>query len=238
MTFQNGQFFGGDGIRTADLYRDLRTGGEIEGFFQSRQDGIHLIRRQDAGGAAAHVKGAGAQTIAAHHIPAGADLRDQSLYIGLHQRKTSLHALTDKGAVGAAGGAEGDAHIQVDVPLIQPLPGLIAHGAGLQGQGGPVLRNKVMLFQIVLGFLRCFALHQRPGDGLVGPHAGEHAPGGQGQLFSGPDFLRQLGIQVLEGQVKAGRYGVAPLALFFKIRAGKGGGECPGGGVSVIVQLR
>ena len=42
----------------------------------------------------------------------------------------------------------------------------------------------------------------------------------------------------MEGQVKAGRYGVAPLALFFKIRAGKGGGECPGGGVSVIVQLR
>ncbi len=59
VTFQNGQFFGGDGIRTADLHRDLRTGGEVEGFFQSRQDGIHLIRRQDAGGAAAHVKGRG-----------------------------------------------------------------------------------------------------------------------------------------------------------------------------------
>ncbi len=95
-----------------------------------------------------------------------------------------------------------------------------------------------MLFQIVFGFLRRLAIHQRPGDGLVGPHACEHAPGGQGQLFSGPDFLRQLGIQVLEGQVKAGRYGVAPLALLFKIRAGKGGGECPGGGAAAIAQLR
>ena len=95
-----------------------------------------------------------------------------------------------------------------------------------------------MLFQIVLGFLRRFALHQRPGDGLVGPHAGEHAPGGQGQLFSGPDFLRQLGVQVLEGQVKAGRHGVAPLALFFKIRAGEGGCKGPGGGMPAIAKLR
>ena len=238
VTFQNGQFFGGDGIRTADLYRDLRTGGEVEGFFQSRQDGIHLIRHQDAGGAAAHVKGAGAQMIAAYHVPAGADLRDQGLYIGLHQRKTSLHALAHKGAVGATGGTEGNTHIQVDIPLFQPLPRLIAHGAGLQGQSGPVLRDKVMLFQIVLGFLRCFALHQRPGDGLVGPHAGEHPPGGQRQLFRGAERFRQLGIQIQKCQIEAGRHGVAPLAFFFKVRAGEGGCKGPGGGVSVIVQLR
>ena len=131
VRFQDGQLFGCDGIRTADLHRDLRTGGEVEGFFQSRQDGIHLIWRQNTGGAAAHVEGAGPQVITAHHVPAGADLRDQSLYIGLHQRKAPFHALTHKGAVGAAGGTEGNTHIQVDVPLFQPLPGVIAHGAGL-----------------------------------------------------------------------------------------------------------
>ena len=222
VTFQNGQFFGGDGIRTADLYRDLRTGGEAEGFFQSRQDGIHLIRRQDAGGAAAHVKGAGAQTIAAHHIPAGADLRDQGLYIGLHQRKTPFHALTHKGAVGAAGGTEGNTHIQVDVPLFQPLQRLIAHGTSLQSQRRPVLRNEVARLQLLLGLLWGFALHQCPCDGLVGPDAGEHPPGGQRQLFRGAERFRQLGIQFQKRQIEAGCHGIAPLAFFFKVRAGKG----------------
>ena len=179
VTFQNGQFFGGDGIRTADLYRDLRTGGEIEGFFQSRQDGIHLIRRQDAGGAAAHVEGAGPQMVFPHHFSPSPDLRDQGLYIGLHQRKTSLHALTDKGAVGATGGTEGNTHIQVDIPLFQPLQRLIAHGTSLQSQRRPVLRDEIARLQFPLGFLRGLALHQRPCDGLVGSDAGEHPPGGQ-----------------------------------------------------------
>lgn len=138
----------------------------------------HLIRRQDAGGAAAHVEGAGPQMVFPHHFSPSPDLRDQGLYIGLHQRKTSLHALTDKGAVGATGGTEGNTHIQVDIPLFQPLQRLIAHGTSLQSQRRPLLRDEIARLQFPLGFLRGLALHQRPCDGLVGPDAGEHPQGG------------------------------------------------------------
>ena len=115
---------------------------------------------------------------------------------------------------------------------------LIAHGASLQSQRRPLLRDEIARLQFPLGFLRGLALHQRPCDGLVGPDAGEHPPGGQRQLFRGAERFRQLGIQIQKCQIEAGRHGVAPLAFFFKVRAGEGGCKGPGGGVSVIVQLR
>ena len=173
-----------------------------------------------------------------HHFSPSPDLRDEGLDVRLHQGEAPLHALAHKGAVGAAGGAEGDAHIQVDVPLFQPLPRLIAHGTSLQSQRRPLLRDEIARLQFPLGFLRGLALHQRPCDGLVGPDAGEHPPGGQRQLFRGAERFRQLGIQIQKCQIEAGRHGVAPLAFFFKVRAGEGGCKGPGGGVSVIVQLR
>ena len=57
---------------------------EAKKVIDARQDGIHLIRRQDAGGAAAHVEGAGPQMVFPHHFSPSPDLRDQGLYIGLH----------------------------------------------------------------------------------------------------------------------------------------------------------
>ena len=238
VRFQYRQLLGGDGVRPSGLHGDLRTGGEVKGLLQGSQHRVHLRRRQGGGGAAAHVEGAGPQMVFPHHFSPGPDLRDEGLDVRLHQGEAPLHALAHKGAVGAAGGAEGDAHIQVDVPLFQPLPRLIAHGTSLQSQRRPLLRDEIARLQFPLGLLRGLALHQRPCDGFVGPDAGEHPPGGQRQLFRGAERFRQLGIQIQKCQIEAGRHGVAPLALFFKIRAGEGGCKGPGGGMPAIAKLR
>ena len=93
---------------------------------------VQLSGGQRGGRTAAHVKRPGAEAVFPHHFPADAQLSQKGLHIGLHQSEAPLHALTDKGAVGAAGGAERNPNIQINIPRRQTLPGLIAHNAGLQ----------------------------------------------------------------------------------------------------------
>ena len=132
MAFQNGQLFGGNGVRPAGLHRQLRAVGEVKGLLQRGQHRVQLSGGQRGGRTAAHVKRPGTEAVFPHHFPADAQLSQKGLHIGLHQSEAPLHALTDKGAVGAAGGAERNPNIQINIPRRQTLPGLIAHNAGLQ----------------------------------------------------------------------------------------------------------
>ena len=67
-----------------------------------------------------------------------------------HQRETALHAVAHKGAVGTAGGAEGDAHINGDI--LRPQLSCCGQGrsAGFKGEGCPLGRDKIMLFQQIV----------------------------------------------------------------------------------------
>ncbi|CAN4016111.1 DUF1738 domain-containing protein, partial [Dysosmobacter welbionis] len=204
------QLFRRDGVRPARLHSDLLTGGTVEGGLESSEDPVHLLRRQGGGGAAAHVEGPHPQSRPANHLAAGGDLPTQGVHIRGHQGKAPLHRLADKGAIGAPGWAEGNAHVHVNVPLLQPPGGLGRGGAGLQGQGGPGGGDEIVLLQIRPGLFRGLPVLQGPGHRLVGPDAGEHSPGGR---HAGDRPGRQE---------EAGADGVAAEALPLEIAAGEG----------------
>ena len=214
---ENRQLFPCDGVRPAGFHGDLVTRGCVKALFKGGEHPVHLLCRQGGGRAATHVKGANPQPCPAHHGAPGAHLIQEGLHIGRHQGEAPLHRLAHKGAVGAAGGAEGDAHVNGDVQGLQPLGGGQGHAAGLQRQPRPLQHG--------LHLLRGFPLPQRPGDGLVGPDAGEHAPGG---LLSG-DGLRR--------QEKALADGVTPLALPVECRAGEGAAQAVRRGLAPETQL-
>ena len=168
---------------------DLIAAGEVEGLLEGSQHPVHLLCCQCGGSAAAHVEGPAGKALLADHLPSGADLPDQRVYIGRHQGEAPLHGLAHEGAVGAAGGAEGDAHIDRDIPGIQLLLGGQGGGACLQGQRRPVRGDEICFLQHLAGLLGRLSLGQGPGHRLVRPYAGEHPPGGRvaGQLPGGQE---------------------------------------------------
>ena len=214
--FQDGELLGGDGVGPSGLHGDLVAPGAVEGLFKGGEHPVHLVRGQRGGGAAAHVERPHPQALTAHHLAAGADLGNEGVHIGLHQRKAVFHRLAHKGTVGAAGGTKRDAHIHGDVPLSKTRRGFHRRRAGLHGQSCPLGCNEVLLLQKRPGLVGGLPLLQCPGDGLVGPHAGEHAPGGR-------DAGDSPGCQE-----KAPGDGVAALALPLKVRAREGGAEAVG----------
>ena len=109
------QLFRRDGVRPARLHSDLLTGGTVEGGLESSEDPVHLLRRQGGGGAAPHIQGVDGFPRPAQALTGDGQLPQQGIQIGLHQLQGAAHIGRDKGAVGAPGGTEGDAHIQGDI---------------------------------------------------------------------------------------------------------------------------
>ena len=198
--------------------------GEVKGVLKLAQEAVHLLRGKGRGGAAAHVKGVDVEPQFPEHSSARPDLLRQGGEIGLDEGEGLLHAGADEGAVGAAGGAEGDAKVEVDVPLLQ-APLLFEAGfRGLGGQAGPPGGDEVALLQEALGVRQALALPEALRRQLAGADAGEGAPGG-----------RHAG----EGAVgfkEAPAQGPAALAFPLIVRAGEGGFHRLGDGLPVPAQ--
>ena len=109
--FQHGAV---DGVRPAGLHGLLHRAGE--GLARGENDLLQSLAGDGGGRAAAHVEGAGAQTLLRHDLRAEGDLAFQGLHIGVHQMPVADFA-RGKGAVGAASFAEGNADVNVKSAL-------------------------------------------------------------------------------------------------------------------------
>ena len=104
-----------DGVGPPCLHGQLHSISQVKSLPQPAQQPVHLLRRQGGGGAAAHVEGPDLQSQVLDHGGGAVRLRQQGLQIGLHQMEGFFHAVADEAAIGAPGGAEGDAHVQGDL---------------------------------------------------------------------------------------------------------------------------
>ena len=168
-----------------------------------------------SGRPASTVEGAPCQPRLPQRPAGGVHLLQQQLEIGLHQLQRPAHVSGDEGAIGAAGGAEGDAHIDGDLLFSQlPLGGQGGPGA-VGGQGGPDGGDPIFPLQLGDGLRLCGPGEHGPGGQLHRAHPGESPPGGllaqqgapglvkghfQGVLHHMIDLLRAL-VQGIGGEI-------------------------------------
>ena len=100
-----------DGVRPARLHGELPALFHGQTTLHRRQHPVQLRGSQGGGGAAPHVGGGDVQSVLPQQPPGQLDLPAQSVHIGLHQSQGPLHIGGDEGAVGAPGGAEGNADV-------------------------------------------------------------------------------------------------------------------------------
>ena len=89
-----------------------------------------------------------------------------------------LHTVADKAAIGAAGGTEGDTHIEGDLIGSQGLPGLQPRLGALEAQAAAGGGDKVGIPQDAVRLPEAAALLQQLPGQLGRPDAGEGPPGG------------------------------------------------------------
>ena len=184
-----------DGVGAARLDAVLRAVGEVKAAVQMGQQVIHLPGRQGGGRAAAHIEGLDAQARLRHHAGSVGDLLFQRCQIGLHQAEGLLHRCGHEAAVGAAGGAERDAHVQGDLIGAQVAFGLQAGPGRLDGQAAALRRDEVGVTQDAVRFALRFALLQHSAGQLARADAGEGAPAGG----NAGDVTRRLEERQLQG---------------------------------------
>ena len=159
-------------------------------------------RGEGGGGAPADVEGPQAQPGPPQPGAHGLDLPQQAVEIRRQQLARAALGLADEGAVGAAGGAEGNAHVDRDVAGLQqgrrPHRGL----AGLNAEPPPGRGDEEALLQQPVRALDRAPGQQVAGGELGGPDPGEGAPGrGRGELGQGRQIVGPLQNTAAEGIV-------------------------------------
>ena len=119
VRLQHCQFIRRDGVRPAGLHRVLGEPRKVKALLHLGQQPFQLGGGQGGGGAAADVDGADKKPRLPEVCGAGRYLLTQSIQIGLHQLQRLLHVSGDKAAIGAAGGAEGNADVEGDLIRLQ-----------------------------------------------------------------------------------------------------------------------
>ena len=107
------------------------------------QEPIHLPGGEGGGRTAAHVKALHVQPQILCHLCRLGDLPQQHLQIWLHKGKALFHCLGHKAAIGASGGAEGDADVEGNVLGLQIRLGLQTRLGRLDAQLSPGLGNGI-----------------------------------------------------------------------------------------------
>ena len=111
--------------------------------------------------------------------PAGdLDLFQQGLEVGVQQLRALADGPGDEAAVGAAGGAEGDAHIEGNVGGLQQVRRRHGGCGAVQGQLPAVRGNVVNIPEELVGAFGRAAFQDVFGGDLGGADAGQSAPGG------------------------------------------------------------
>ena len=229
---QHLQLLPGDGVGAACLDAVLRAARQIKALVQMGQQVIHLLRRQSGGRTAAHIEGLDAQTRLRHHAGGVGDLLLQRRQIRLHQAEGLLHRGGDKAAVGAAGGAERDAHIERYLVGQQRTLGRQSRTGRLNGQTAALRRDEVGVAQDAICLTLRSALLQHGTGQLAGADAGERPPAG-GDAGDVPRRLEERQLQgaltqtlplVLIGGVRKSSAGDAPRRFAVIVKGGDAGG--------------
>ena len=141
------------------------------------QQPVHLGGREGGGGAAADVEGADRPAGLPEQAAGVGDFPEQGLQVGRQILAEFFNALAHKGAVGAAGGTEGDAHVDREVPGPQQPGSLHGVAGGVDAQPPPGLGDEINVLQKPVG-ARLGAAGEQMGRGeLGGPDPGQRPPG-------------------------------------------------------------
>ena len=116
---QDQELFPRDGVGAPGLHGPLPESGEIRFPLQMQKQLIQLPGGERRGGAAAHVDRHHPQSGVSHLFRHGGKLQPQRRQKGRNLRGAASRGLADEAAVGAAGGAEGDADIKAHVLRVQ-----------------------------------------------------------------------------------------------------------------------
>ena len=174
---QDGHLLSGDGVGPPGLHRALDDAAQVECLPQPPQQAVHLPRREGGGRTAAHIEGLHPQPQVPHHLRRAVDLREKGLQIRLDPVERLLHAVAHKAAVGAAGGAEGDPHIQGDFLRRKAPLGLQPRLGALDAQPPPGRGDKIRVPQDALGLPLALPLLQQPRRQLGRTDARQRPPG-------------------------------------------------------------
>ena len=143
------ELFRGDGIGSARFQRILLQGADIGHALHGPQQEGQLIGIQNGGGPTAHVDGTHPQTQAVDGLKGLLQIVDEPLEVLGNEGQKPLGGIGHEGAVGTAGGAEGDG----DVDRAVPSPGgadeprLVDGHVG--GEGGLLGDDEVILGQLL-----------------------------------------------------------------------------------------
>ena len=99
-------------IRAAALYGEFHAPGQVKIVPDDAQQALHLGRGKGRGGAAADVEGADGSPGLRQELARDRDLLLQRPQIGFQQFRFPADGAADEAAIGAAGGAEGNADVQ------------------------------------------------------------------------------------------------------------------------------
>ena len=194
------QLFLVQGVGPSALHGELNAAGKVEGLPDAREKLLHLRRGQGGGRTASDIDGTHGLAGTCHQLGGVAQLLVQGFQVRLHQVGIFADGLADEGAVGAAGGAEGDAHIEGNVPGFQLRRRCHGRSGAVQAELCPAGGDEIGLFHFLNGFFVAHARHQAPGGQLGGPDTGQRAPGGD--LFQ--EGQRGLKIALLQDPAAQG----------------------------------
>ena len=100
-----------NGIGPSGLDTVFRAAGKVKVMIQVGQEPVHLVGGEGGRRAAAHVKALHPQPQVPHRPCRPGNFSQQRLQIRLHEPEALLHRLGHEAAIGAAGGAEGNADV-------------------------------------------------------------------------------------------------------------------------------
>src|SRR5699024_2172408 len=81
----------------------------------------------------------------------GPDIQQQRVEEGLHELHALLYGLADEAAIGAARRAEGYAHVEADVPLVQAPRRLLRREGGVEAELCARAGDEVLPHEAALG---------------------------------------------------------------------------------------
>ena len=225
VPFQHLQLLPVDGVRPAGLHSILSTALQRQDLPAPGEQPVQLAGGQGGGRTAPHIEGAKPPARPLQDPAQGADLLQKGVQIGLQKLQRPAHIGGHKGAVGAPCGAEGDAHIERDLILLQGALGVQAGLGAVHRQLGPLRGDIAVPLQAGPGLFRGGSGGHLPGGQLHRAHAGEHPPG------------RRLAGGLTGGQEEAPADGPAAQALPLKFIPRQGGVQPVGGRHSPPGQL-
>ena len=136
---QHGKLLRVDGIGPSRFHRPFHRPREL--FLGRREDSFQIGAGNGRGRTATHIGGANLPPRPAHHLSADGDFVQQRVHIGLYQLAFAQFS-GGEGAIGAAGGAEGNADVQIK-GVFRHFPEAFLHQADVPKQRRPFRGNVV-----------------------------------------------------------------------------------------------